>query len=82
MKANFRSSDIIGKKDRRQVDDTEEVLLKFKNRKHGTEKKETGNPNTENLNMNGVKEKASEEAFLIKCRVTEQVNRGIIGEDK
>jgi len=58
------------------------VLLKFKNRKHGTEKKETGNPNTENLNMNGVKEKASEEAFLIKCRVTEQVNRGIIGEDK
>ena len=56
--------------------------MKFKNRKHGTEKEETGNPNTENLNMNGVKEKASEEAFLIKCRVTEQVNRGIIGEDK
>lgn len=55
------------------------MLLKFKNRKHGTEKKETGNPNTENLNMNGVKEKASEEAFFdkwCKAEATEQEHKG------
>lgn len=55
------------------------MLLKFKNRKHGTEKKETGNPNAENLNMNGVKEKASEEAFFdkwCKAEATEQEHKG------
>ena len=53
------------------------MLLKFKNRKHGTEKKETGNPNTEILNMNGVKEKASEEAFLINGVKPKQRNKSI-----